>query len=597
VPRSPASSLASVPRVLHARPLTLDFSATTGDLRYIRTPAMELVRRVYFVARDCNWLNLPQHLAPPRVTVNRAGFNVTASGHSRGRGVNLAWRIRITGTSDGTVSFSISGRALADCTTNRAGLCVHLPLEHFSGARYELITGGGSHKKLVLPADVAPHQPCTDIRTMRFHLPHRHRLDLAFAGDAFEIEDQRNWIDGSFKIYSRPLARGFPYVLKAGETFAQSLTLRLLAPAVIGDATPLGSPKRQREGGPARLSFSASSTVTVYVGKELPHPAPALGLGLLRDLAPATARETAVLTGLGLAHVRADFDDFGDGLAARVRRAVAAAAQLGTRLEVAVFSSEKRAARDFAALARALDAAGARVARVLVFGPQGRCANSRAAFAGARRAFGPVCATGTDFNFAELNRGRSRLPAARAFTFAANPQVHASDEQSMAECLEGLRHALTSAHRYFPRATVGVSRLTLRPQKNAVATKPSPDDEARRFDPRQSSAWCAAWTVGALGALQSGGAAWATLYETTGPGGLVTGGRVFPVHRVIADFLACGTAAPLALEISAPLRIAAWARAGQLALANLTSVPVRVAVAGRSLRLPAHGYRCVSLSP
>ena len=584
--RSPAFPLASVPRVLRAGPLALDFSANAGDLRYVRTPSMELVRRVYFVARDCNWLNIPQHIAPPRVIATRAGFTVTARGHSRGRSVNLAWQLGIIGTSDGTVSFSITCRALADCTTNRAGLCVLLPLEHFAGARYELTTGLAFRKKLVLPAEVAPHQPCTDIRTMRFHLPHRQRLELAFRGDAFEIEDQRNWIDGSFKIYSRPLARGFPYTIKAGETFAQSFTIRLLAPpsASAGEAAP--PPRR-----------AGSAVVSVRVGKKLPHAAPALGLGLPRDFAVATPREAAALSRLSLAHVRADFDDFGRGFATRVRRAVAASAQFGAPLEVAVYPGEKTATRDFAAVTHALRNAGARVTRVLIFGPQGRCAESRGAFAAAHRAFGPACAAGTDFNFAELNRGRACLPAARAFTFAANPQVHASDEQSMAECLEGLRHTLASARRYFPRAAVGVSRLTLRPQKNASATGPSPDDDARRFDPRQSSAWCAAWTVGALGALQFGGAAWATLYETTGRGGLVVSGKVFPVHRVIADYLACGGAAPLALEISAPLRIAGWAREGHMALANLTATPVRVAFAGRALRLPAHGYRCFSLIP
>ncbi len=580
MPRPSVNPAASLSRALSAGPLALAFSPAAGDIRYVSTPALELVRRVYFVARDRNWLNVPQRLTGWRVAESKGGFAASARGRSSGSGVRLAWQLDITGTPPGVITYSVRARALADCVTNRTGICVHLPLEGLAGARYELLTGAGLHQRLVLPVDVAPQQPCTDIRLLRFALPHRHRLELEFAGDEFEIEDQRNWIDGSFKIYSRPLARGFPYTLKAGEMFVQSLTIRLPVPAGIK-----ARPSRAR----------AAVPISARVGKKLPHAAPLLGLGLTRDLTAASRHEAAALAVLPLAHVRADFDDFGRGLARRVRRAVAAANQANAPLEVAACLGEKTAVREITALARALRVSGARIARVLVFGPRGRCTDSRAAFAAARREFGSACVAGTDFNFAELNRGRPHLPSTPSVTFAANPQVHAADEQSMAECLEGLRHALVSARRFFPRTAVGVSRLTLRPQKNAVATKSSPADDARRFDPRQSSAWCAAWTAGALGALQTGGATWATLYETTGRGGLVAGRRVFPLHRALADYLACGDTAPLALEISAPLQVAGWAREGRLALANLTAAPVRVSISGRTRRLPPHGYLCVSL--
>ena len=45
-------------------------------------------------------------------------------------------------------------------------------------------------------------------------------------GDAFEMEDQRNWSDASYKTYVRPLARPWPYTLPKGEPVAQSVTAR-----------------------------------------------------------------------------------------------------------------------------------------------------------------------------------------------------------------------------------------------------------------------------------------------------------------------------------------------------------------------------------
>ena len=35
-------------------------------------------------------------------------------------------------------------------------------------------------------------------------------------GDAFEMEDQRNWADASFKTYVRPLSKPRPYVIAKG---------------------------------------------------------------------------------------------------------------------------------------------------------------------------------------------------------------------------------------------------------------------------------------------------------------------------------------------------------------------------------------------
>ena len=45
---------------------------------------------------------------------------------------------------------------------------------------------------------------------------------IGFVGEVFEIEDQRNWTDASYKTYCRPLARPFPYRIEPGETVEQT---------------------------------------------------------------------------------------------------------------------------------------------------------------------------------------------------------------------------------------------------------------------------------------------------------------------------------------------------------------------------------------
>ena len=44
-------------------------------------------------------------------------------------------------------------------------------------------------------------------------------------GDTFEMEDQRNWSDASYKTYVRPLALPWPYRIPAGEPVRQEIVL------------------------------------------------------------------------------------------------------------------------------------------------------------------------------------------------------------------------------------------------------------------------------------------------------------------------------------------------------------------------------------
>ena len=44
-------------------------------------------------------------------------------------------------------------------------------------------------------------------------------------GDTFEMEDQRNWTDASYKTYVRPLALPWPYTLAKGTVIEQAVRL------------------------------------------------------------------------------------------------------------------------------------------------------------------------------------------------------------------------------------------------------------------------------------------------------------------------------------------------------------------------------------
>ena len=65
------------PIELHAGPLTMLYEA--GDLRYVRLGELELVRRIYFAARDRNWGTAPNEFSRPQLDQRADGGRSSAS--------------------------------------------------------------------------------------------------------------------------------------------------------------------------------------------------------------------------------------------------------------------------------------------------------------------------------------------------------------------------------------------------------------------------------------------------------------------------------------------------------------------------------------
>ena len=155
-------------------------------------------------------------------------------------------------------------------------------------------------------------------------------------------------------------------------------------------------------------------------------------------------------------------------------------------------------------------------------------------------------ATGTNAYFAELNR--QRPPKGAVACYSINPQVHTFDDLSLVETLEAQPATVESALQFCDRDLI-VSPITLRPRFNPNATDPAKqrEDSSSAADPRQSTLFCAAWTVGSLARLLPLDRVESlTFYETTGPRGVMNSephsakpdatraalGKTFPVYYV-----------------------------------------------------------------
>ena len=126
----------------------------------------------------------------------------------------------IEGESDGTIRFAMDGGARSTFLRNRIGFCVLHPIRECAGARCPPSTHGRRHEagdgefpRLIAPAT----RSSSCIGLSHEVTPGTYGPSCEFEGDLFETEDQRNWIDASFKTFCTPLRLPFPVEIEAGD--------------------------------------------------------------------------------------------------------------------------------------------------------------------------------------------------------------------------------------------------------------------------------------------------------------------------------------------------------------------------------------------
>ncbi|MCC6178725.1 MAG: hypothetical protein IT305_25750 [Chloroflexi bacterium] len=578
---------------LRAGPLTMILE--NGDLRYVRYGDKEIVRRIYVAVRDRNWRTPPLRVTGLSVEQQERAFRIRYLGEFRWRDVDFAAGVTIAGEEDGTVTFALDGEARSTFVRNRIGICFLHPGDSVAGTPFLARKVDGTATLAVFPRTISPHQPVQDLGTLVHDVVPGLVASIRFEGDTFEMEDQRNWTDASFKTYSTPLRLPRPVTVEAGTRVRQSVTLTLVETGADADElTPPGFWPP-----PLEVTLDAEAPA---IGR-----LPSLGLGADAGGDQLGARERARLIALGLAHLRVDLHLNDPDLGIRLRRGVERAAELGVPIEAAIFLTPDDLDDQIERVDRILRAQRPSVRRWLVFDAATSATASEARLGRARtilRAYAPEAAfvSGTDANFTELNRGRPPVHLLDAVCYTITPQVHAFDNTSLVETLQAQAWTVECARARSGGLPVVVSPVTLRPRFNAVAesTEPAPEigDRTSPIDVRQMSLLGAGWTLGSIASLAKAGAESVTYYETIGARGVLeatTGsldpdrfhsvpGGAFPLYHVLADVLEYADADILSVTPGDPLTVAGLAlRQGdqvRLLLANLTPYEQQVTVRG-----------------
>jgi D-apionolactonase len=569
---------------LRAGPISLLFS--NGDLRQLRVNGVEIIQRIYVAVRDHNWGTVPITLRDLVIDDHGSSFSITFTAVHKQNDIGFTWEGTIAGNKDGSISFTMDGRADTTFRRNRIGFCVLHPAS-CAGAACILEHSDGSQSASQFPTLISPHQPFFDLRAITHEVVPDLQAEVRFEGDIFETEDQRNWTDASFKTYSTPLTIPYPVTVEAGTAVRQAIHIRL---------------SKQL---PAGTSDAEMQPVIVAVGDAPVAKLPAIGLGVASHGQRLSERQAEALRTLELGHLRVDLDLSQRGIGTRLAHAKEDATAINAALEVALFVGQA-ASSELAALSTAFNEVQPQVARWLLFS-RDEAVTPAALVARARPVLealapGVPVGGGTDLYFTHLNRTHPPVEALDFVTYSINPQVHAFDMLSLVENMTAQAVTVASARAFSGDLPISVSPITLRPRFNPDATGPQAEPEPGTLpdavDARQPTGFAAAWTLGSLSNLAQTGVASLTYYETTGWRGIMEveqgcelpnlfpsqPGMLFPIYHLFAALAPFAGSQVLPVTMSQPLRVAALSvRAGDeqcTLVANLTDINQRVTVQG-----------------
>jgi D-apionolactonase len=582
---------------LQAGPIRLLCDVTNPSVRHLRLGDREVLRGIYAAVRDQNWGTVPGVVRQLRSKVGQDHFELEFETTHRQDNVHFVWRGVVHGDPDGTVQFDFDGEAKTTFLRNRIGFCVLHPIRECAGVLARQTRSDGHAMECRFPTNIEPQifgqASFQDLRAVAHEIEPGIWAEVTFEGEVFEMEDQRNWTDASFKTYCTPLILPFPVEIPAGTRVQQRVCFRLAAvsatlsprPALLTDETP---------------------RVTVVMPSAPAGRVPSIGFCDSNSDLPLTPGEVARCRALAPAHLRVDVKLAASDWGMAWDHATQRANELGVGIELALHLP-REVAPDLNAVAEALRRAGVPLVRVMAL-REGEIATRPQTLVLLRQHLAGLdipIGGGSDCNFCELNReqalGHFALTDSEFVFWSINPQVHAVDDLSLIESLEAQGDTVLSARAFAGDRPLLVSPLTFKQRFNPVATGPEPHPPPGHLppqvDPRQLSLFGAGWTVGSLAALSCAGVESVTMFETTGWRGLMEApagslvpdrfpsrpGQVFPLYHVFTAIAGCPSTAPA--RVSDPLAVTALAlfdRADQprLLLANVTDSSRTVRISG-----------------
>ena len=587
-------------RILTAGPLSVEFDS--GNLRYLRLNGVEVMRAVAFLVRDENWGTYVPAISHLNIDQRSDGFSVSYEATCSRPGQSIHYQARIDGKPDGSLDFHATAMPQTDFLTARTGFVVLHPLEGVVGHALKVEHVDGSVTRSEFPEQVNPDCPFRNIRALAHEVQPGLWVRVKMEGDAYEMEDHRNWTDASFKTYIRPLSKPWPYTLPKGERLVQSVTFAFSGPL------------------PEAAGKDSDQATRIELGRAGTKQVPVIGLGVPPEEADAALEKTLLMKLLAPNYLTCFYDPRLQHGVDQLRkyRDIAAQTNAQVMLEIVVQSVDGYAP-ELLGVADQVRQAGlplesvavcpvGHLKAVLPGGVYPPAPELDALYRAARAAFPGLRLGGGMFSFfTELNRKRPPAALVDFITNTTSPIVHAADDRSVMETLEALPWQIRTA-RVFSNGTphrVGPSGIGARDNPHGATYSENPDNERiclAKMDPRQRGLFSAAWTLAYVAELVRSGVDHISMAAPTGPLGVIyrptdyaqpyydslpaasRDGAVYPVFHVLSSLNCASGGKLLPVSVSAAHKAAAFAwenaQGRWLMVANLTSDTQSIALQG-----------------
>lgn len=504
----------------------LGLTLSGGHLTALTWHDVEVVRGINCLVRDVDWgTYLPEAVEETRsvdpasgVFTYRRRFSIADGG--------VAVEFSVVARPEGEVLASAALAAHRDFVTNRAGLTLLHPIEGVAGTSLRVTHPDGVTELLSFPRLISPGQPVFAIAALAHEL-RGVGVAIEFSGEVFEMEDQRNWSDASFKTYCRPLGLPHPYPIARGETVRQAIRIRV-------------------SGMPATATRALHAAASARM--------PEIMLAGAADWLPGP-RGRAALARLGANALlaRIEVDAAGaptdPGPFVELARTIAA----GVDLEIVV--------RDGIAPRPALQTLAAQCARNglvprhVIALPQAYLkslqptdpappgATPEDCLAAVRATF-PTALAGAGMltNFTEFNRRRPPPGQGDYVTHGSMATVHAADDVSVLETLEALPQIFDSGRHIAGTRPyrLGLVSIGMRSNPHGAGLVANLRNLRRTMadrDPRQRGLFAAAYAIGVASAAAFGGVQAIALAAPVGPFGVMDDSqdelRLYPVFHAL----------------------------------------------------------------
>jgi hypothetical protein len=468
-------------RVTHGG-FTLDLAREA--IRNIRYEDVQLIDLLYTAIRPSDWSTLKSDEYDADVKVMGSDCVITIN-ESLANALVATTKVILSASNNFSVAYELKG--LAEYPVNRWGICFCLNTADWMGAT---VTSAGNSYSLL--QDISPQRVVDGVIQGLFPASHEVKLIAAdqryisavSSGRVLEAEDQRNWTDNTYKIYSGSLSEPRPFITSAGSTWKQSVNFEV------------GVPKQP------------SVDPTKILVREI-EALPSIGLQFNTNslLTPDDLEKALVL--LEIDHLRINEE-------ALTSQKIATTASNGLILETALLSSNK----DEVLKAEVLNLsqrvpAGSR----LLIQRQGREVVEAAELPknDSLNTFIP----GTDAYLVDLHR--ESFVFANSVSYSMAPTVHSTDTETIFKTLATQRASIEFAQKFLA-PQVFISPITFSTRGNPE-TGHSRDRRINFADPDAAilirTIEGAAWTLGSIYSVASAGAFSGSWHELFGEYGII----------------------------------------------------------------------------